>query len=343
MDTDYEIVALSEEWFDRAAELLSVMWHLPVEQSRLRLRWKYLDCPLATAPLVFLAVHRGRVVATLAFFASPFRIGERRLVVLCPSDGIVADEHRRHGLYTRLLLTAHEHLATGFDFFISLSANPVSAAGLLKIGWRILAAHDGLSRFQLMPASRYLLRMPPAAVNAEGLVSDPAAIADLYEQIPATPRGSARCCLADPDRAYVEWRYANPTEHYVAIPCYRDSRLVAFAACMVSRRDVFVLDYRELPGANALGQLVGTMRKCLRVPRYNCYGDWLDRQQQEALRRLGFRDYRPLLNTFLDRPSVPVLIHPTMKGAHDSDWVVEGLDLSKAANWIIPEFCNDGY
>lgn len=343
MGSDYAIEPLGGEWFEQTAELLSVMWGLPLEESRLRLRWKYLDCPLATGPLVYVALCDAHVVAALAFFPSPFRLGDRSVLVLCPGDGFVLPEHRRHGLYTRLLEAGHAGLAKESSFFISLSANPVSAAGLLKIGWRPMAQHDGLSRFQIVPAARYLLRMSPAQLQGDNLITDAASIADLYDAIRVAPEQSAGRCFADPDRDYVAWRYSNPTERYVAIPYSKNGQVVGFAVCMATRRDVFVLDYRERPGAQALRRVVASMRASLRLLRYNWYGSALEESQKLALRSMGFRDYRPLLNLLVKRPSVPVLIHPTKRECTAAEWTVDGLDLSVATNWMIPELCNDGY
>lgn len=339
----YLIEALSERWFEKTAVLLTKMWNLPVEETRRRLRWKYLDCPMTDAPLFFVVVSAGEVVASLGFFPSPFRIGDRIVKVVCPGDGYVSPEHRRFGLYTKLFLKGHEELADHYDFFISLSANPVSAAGLIKIGWRSMSERGSLSRIQLWPTIRYLAGKGRPTRDCEGVVEGADAIASLYEELPEAAPPTFEGCVPSPDGAYVRWRYSNPTDTYVAIPVRQDGKLLAFATCMVTQRDAFLLDYRERPGADALEPLVELMRGRLKVPRFHFNGSIFDEKQKRALRRAGVRDYRPLLNLFLARPPVPVLIHPTRKDATDVDWNRNGLDMSKAEHWRIPEFCNDGY
>jgi hypothetical protein len=339
----YVIEPLSERWFEKTATLLTAMWNLPVEETRLRLRWKYLECPMTQVPLFFVVVSAGEVVASLGFFPSPFRVGNRIVKVVCPGDGYVSPEHRRFGLYTKLFLKGHEELAGHYNFFISLSANPVSAAGLVKIGWRSMSERGSLSTMQVWPTIRYLAGRAPKGRNCEGLVEGADGIANLYEELPASVHAIFEGCVPSPDGAYVRWRYSNPTDTYIAIPLRQEGKLLAFATCMVTRRDAFLLDFREHPGADALEPLVKIMRKRLAVPRFHFNGSIFDEKQQEALRRAGVRDYRPLLNVFLSRPPVPVLIHPTRKDATEADWHCDGLDMSRAEHWRIPEFCNDGY
>ncbi len=339
----YVIEPLSERWFEKTARLLTAMWNLPVEETRLRLRWKYLDCPMTDAPLFFVAVSAEEVVASLGFFPSPFKLGDRSITVVCPGDGYVSPDHRRFGLYTKLFLRGHEELADRYDFFISLSANPVSAAGLLKIGWRSMSERCDLSRIQVWSTIRYLAGMGRTGKADEGVVVDAGAIASLYEELPEAAPPAFKGCIPGPDGAYVKWRYSNPTETYIGLPLQKQGRLLAFATCMVSRRDAFLLDFRERPGADALEPLVKLMRGRLGVPRLHFNGSIFDEKQRMTLRRAGVHDYRPLLNVFLARPPVPVLIHPTRKDATEADWHRNGLDMSRAEHWRIPEFCNDGY
>lgn len=340
----YQVVALTEPYFSQTAEILAQYWSIPLEVSKLRLRWKYLDCPLKKTSLFYLALFEDQVVGMLGFFPSPFQLDGEPVHVVCPGDAFVSLAHRRFGIYTKLFLHGHRELASYYDYFVSLSANPISAAGLLKIGWRSLALRKEQSHFQLISSMRYLLKMDSLPLKGDVLVSDAQQIADLYEMIPSYHHVDTRnSCVPQTERNYISWRYSNPTEKYVAIPYYQQGKLHAFAVFMVTRRDAFLLDYREQVGANALKPVLDLMKKHIPIPRLFLPVFIFSSDQRKTLSRCGFHDYRPLINCFIKRPAVPILIHPVCEKPEARHWHLHGQDMRDAAHWLIPEFCNDGY
>lgn len=100
--------------------------------------WRYVSSPYLPHVPIFVAETGGDVVGAVAFLPFPVRAGARHVLALQPADAMVHPNHRRQGLFTRILRAAIDHYVDRepslFFNFPTEDAKP----GLAKHGWSAL-------------------------------------------------------------------------------------------------------------------------------------------------------------------------------------------------------------
>lgn len=136
---EYEIVKYRSGFKRQVLELQAYLWGPDLGINAAYLEWKYSDNPYVNNTIIHIALHAGRVVGMRGAFGNCWQSGvpSQTMICLTDSDGVVHPEHRRHGLFGRLTMAVVEELSShDYEYLIALSANPITAHSLLKLGWR---------------------------------------------------------------------------------------------------------------------------------------------------------------------------------------------------------------
>jgi len=124
------------------------------------LEWKYESNPYLPEPLVYLALHEGRVVGMRGMVGSCWEAGpdSERSIVPCAEDLVIAPGHRNRGLVGRIMRAAYADLASrGYPVSLSLTAAAVTLAASLADGWRAVGSVQEMSRIASPDSWRWRL------------------------------------------------------------------------------------------------------------------------------------------------------------------------------------------
>jgi hypothetical protein len=196
-------------------------------------QWKFVDNPyLPEAPIV-VTEHDGEVVGARPNLAFLMRAGDTYHTALQSCDTMVHEDHRRQGLFSRMSERLFADYADGQPEFTFNNPNPLTTAGLAKLGCEIAGEHTTYYRVQSpavyagidnslaeaageRAARAYLGARDrrfdlPAEVTVTRHTDIPdAALADLYRRRPPTEIHAFR------DEQFFRYRFGNPDWEYTA-------------------------------------------------------------------------------------------------------------------------------
>jgi len=233
------------------AALQTHSWSPDASLNAAYLEWKHEQNPFLRTPLIYLALHHGRVVGMRGFYGASWEADDAAMpkVIPCAADLVVAPEHRNLALVPMIMKTALEDLAArGYEYVLNLSASPVTLLGSLAMGWRSAGSLEETCRIDpgrpdRRAALSRLRRLPVVwrfAGNLAQVVHGvlPGPFAELDRKwardagrgtdpidVERTPRVEAMADLVRRlgtrarirhvrDTAYLGWRYRNPLAAY---------------------------------------------------------------------------------------------------------------------------------
>lgn len=253
MDLSYEIVRYQPEFKKQVVELQTHLWSPSVALNTAYFEWKYEHNPYLDEPLIYLALHDGKVVGMRGFFGVQWEAGfpPQKFPSLYADDLVIAPEHRRRGLVRRIMGAALEDLASReYQYVFNLSAGPVTFLSSLSMGWRSAGSMQPMhwKPWQVIfqkRLHRYMKRLPMLGCYADRLffwLSEKRRWSKLdmdvdqdrgksrfkaapWISIENNPRCTAMAELVERigshgqirharDQEYFEWRFHNPLSRY---------------------------------------------------------------------------------------------------------------------------------
>lgn len=143
----YEIVKFRPEFREQVVDLLGHIVRLDRAGISVYFEWRYERDPYLAEPLIYLALHKGRVVGMRGMHGARWEVGTpaQTPAFLVAGDLVVAPEYRRRGIFRKIMETAGRDLAgTGCDYLINLSSVPITFFGGVSMGWRSPGAYGTL-------------------------------------------------------------------------------------------------------------------------------------------------------------------------------------------------------
>ena len=309
--------------------------------------WKHEANPYVSAPQVYLALFHDEPVAMRAHMGSCWEAGELQKPQLLFSLGdlVVAPEHRRRGLTTRLRHAALPELAgSGMPYLVTLSAW-ITRESMLRAGWRTPGPLLALRRPRR--GERGKDWEPFRSLDAQFLDSGPSPEG---LSVTASPRGRAMADLVRRldsdgrirhvrDETYFAWRFGNPRRAYRFVHLGGE-RLEAYLVLQTRLGGgidrVRILDWEGETAAARRALLLGALERI---------GDSVEivvsafrDSDRAALQAAGFIEQRD--RTVKDAETVPMVYRVDRS---DPPWLLGGLDLLELSNWDHRSLYSDGH
>ncbi len=330
---------------DRAAFLdLYEHVHGSVKSERW-FEWKYGANPYVGELPMMVAERDGDLVGARPLFALPMRAGRADFQVRQPADAMVHAEHRRQGIFTRMIERAVDHCeSSGLDFLFTFP-NQRSGGAYEKLGWTdvggIVERYRPQKPFELLSVPRHLTassdglgsrlidlagvparlgRRRPAGIRTDIRQEPPVGIlASLYRRSPPAGFHAPRT------ERFLEWRFGNPDWEYRTFLGYRDGDVAAAIVTAAGRWDgdtalvrcMDVLPVTSEPGRDAA--IVTLLRDVIQAYADTTLFVLPSRCVPGGIgRRLGFvRTDRPPFDRVTD--STRLFVNPLSEAAREAD------------------------
>jgi hypothetical protein len=368
----YEIVPYHPELLERVVRLQRHLWS-PVETlNAAYFTWKHERNPYVGSPLVYLALHGRQVVGMRGMFGARWEHGPPRTTFLglCADDMVIAPAHRERGLVSQIMRAALGDLARrGYGYIFNLTAGPATFMASLATGWRSTGSLKPVWRSEprgidLRRIRRALERIPLAWRYAEslGIVSSiqrrPFSRLDRngarrrggvsrHISLADQPRAEAMAALVERighdgrlrhvrDRAYFDWRFANPLCEYRFL-FWDDVQLEGYLVLQTpawpapTRRSCRIMDWE----ASHEEVRAALLQAAIVWGQFPELVSWSATLPEGARRALDENRFAPVDGPPQSLPRVQpsVLVRPTRDEWLRDEWVVGTRRLLDLASW----------
>ena len=365
MDTKYEIVKYRPELKSQVVELQTHLWSPDLDVNAAYLEWKYEQNPYSDTQLIYMALHGEKVVGMMGMYGPRWQIGHSSQVlpVLCPGDLVVAPEHRRRGLFTRITETALNDLASGHTYAFTLDAGRTSLPGFLAMGWRSIGSLQTMYResishrvskyagkrlflssaekehpFHSLDRNCEQRRLEISPCVSVQQTPRPEAMAELVERI-----GNDGRIRHVRNQQYFAWRFQNPLSLYRFL-FWEDARLEGYLILQTSvytdRVRVSIVDWE----ANNMQVRADLLQAAIQRGNFVDLRTWSATLPPEAKTLLQNSGFNSLDETGSITGSYStVLVRPVHDEMLKADWVFAGRRLLDLANWKLRMIYSDAY
>lgn len=327
--------------------------------------WRYADNPFLDGVPIVVAERDGEVVAARPSLPVPLSVGGERVLAVMQVDPMVHPDHRRRGLFSRMVTHVHERYASG-EPSVSIGFPGTQVRGALEKLADELSLHAGVNvRFPeyvrvQAPGPVAKAATDGGAYRAIGQLATPAVKGYLsirdrlsaggddlaVERLDGAPAKKLAALAAErrPDAAHAHrcerfygWRFANPRVDYTTYLAHGEWGPVA--ALVLGRRtdgdaddatisEVVPLDDGD-EWSEAVSRLVGTaLEDAGDADVVRASGTVIPRS---ILQSWGFRHDDGFPFSLVSSPTY--LVARPLAGGDVGDWVVGGTSLGDARNW----------
>ncbi len=339
---EYEILRYRPEFRTQVLELQTHLWSPDVAVNSAYLKWKYEQNPYVDAPLIYLALSEGKVIGMRGMYGALWQIGEpcQTLLGLCGGDMVVAPEHRRRGLFTKINTVAMNDLARiNHGYAFNFSAAPITFHASLRTGWRTVGPFRTVGRQAGEPTTRHRERSREADRHVSAAQAPrPEAMAELVERI-----GTDERMRHVRDQQYFAWRFRNPLNVYRFL-FWEDARLEGYMVLQKRRHtrggEIRILDWEATHPQVHEDLLYAAIDRC-RSTALVIWSATLHERATRLLQTAGFRRVNETQGVRHYRPGV--LVRAVRDEMQEADWVVAGRRLLDMANWDLRMIYSDGF
>lgn len=348
MSEEYTVVAYTPDYKENVLSLASYVWSTNPTLNLSYLKWKYESNPYMTAPVFYLALHKGQAVGMRGLMGSQWESGDESFTLPCFGDSATVPEHRRRGLMKRITQAALEHIgAEHHTYAISLSAGKATRRAFLGNGAMMVDMPVTYTRDWNgveSRASKGLIPNEPRLSHERVQVSRnvwldgrprPQAMARLVEQLPRDGRiRHAR------DEVYFSWRFDNPLCRYWFLYRETSGELEGYLVLQKSRKSKLEFLYNvvdcEALEPSTLPELLRAALSLGGAGRINVWPNTLTGNLSDTLRDLGFYVRR---DAFVYR----ILVGLTSGTQVPAEWRLGSRRLCDPANWDMRMIYSDNY
>lgn len=135
--------------------------------------WKYADNPYIDHVPMFVASYQGNIVGARPLFALPVVITGKPEVALQPADAMVHPDHRRRGLFSRMMEQTIDGYSDNYPFYFTFPNN-VSGPAHVKHGGEIVSTRSSYYRVE-NPHNLAKSRTGQSTIRLIGKISTPVA------------------------------------------------------------------------------------------------------------------------------------------------------------------------
>lgn len=357
---DFIFSEYKSNYKDQIIDLLPHLWGRNTESARKLFEWKYEKNPFTNAPFCFVALKGEKVVGFRGYLVQEFLFGNQRGKVAALADTITHPDYRRMGIFEALTKYSLEEIAKYNDIVCTynLSASWPPTSGYLKLGWQPIAPRLSLYYFNYPEIIKSIIKKDYKKQAIYTKISSEPIIVNIQERalrLELTNKMYAKSVsqLAEKDinigrpfrnsktEAYYEWRFKNPSSHYIFAFLWDGSELVSFIAYYAAGNNTLVaVDY--LAQLEDDLKMIISKSKDLLKPLVSSV--WTISQpicSMKIIKRCGYKDFNFILNHFKRFKHPPALVRPGKSEVENKSWLVNGLDLREENNWLLYKIDSD--
>jgi GNAT superfamily N-acetyltransferase len=367
---EYEIVKYQPEFRRQVVELQAHLWGAGFDMNTAYLEWKHEHNPYVDTPLIYVALYGQKVIGMRAFFGCKWEVGDPCETFLgpCAGDLVVDPEHRRRGVFTKIMGVALSDLAEmGYTYIFNFSGNEKTVLGSLKQGWRSAGSLQPIRRKAgKKPISRrmqrYVKKLPflssgkghPPFYFLDKNSARQRGKVDPHVSMGRTPRPQAMSQLVEQmghdgrirhvrDHPYFAWRFQNPRRSYRFLFWERDS-LEGYLVLQTKNEHKVKSSARIVDWEATNHQVrADLLQAAIRWGRFHNLFIWsapLPEETNSLLQDTGFQHIDDAGSVIPE--SRPLLIRPVRDEMLNADWVVASRRLLDLANWDFRMIYSDG-
>jgi len=372
-EREYSIERYRPEWREQVVALQTHLWDSDPGVSSDHFAWKYEQNLFDSEPLVYLALHDGEVAGARGFWETRWSNGDgsSQLRAAGAGDLVVSPEHRRRGLFRRIMEVAERDLAArGFPCLLNMSASPITYLGSLRQGWHRVGAYRtmrGESRLvALMRRGAHAARSMPVVwrwasaagpKDADGAFSrfDAAGALDSPDLVPSRDARPAEMATLSNrirrdtrmrhavSREFYEWRFRSALSQYRFVFHYgSDADLDGYIALQARRRadsrSLAIVDWTALDDSVRERLL----RAAITQARPQSISVWTESHSETTralLSKAGFRRFDETRGVDGFTPSL--LVKPLAVDGGDAD--IDTEVWLQSANWDLQMLDSDNF
>jgi GNAT superfamily N-acetyltransferase len=368
---NYEIIRYHPDLKAEIIKLQTHLWSPDLIQNASYFEWKYERNPYIREPLIYLAVHNDKPIGMRGFFGVQWQCGMpvQRFNGLYADDMVIAPEHRRVGLMSKIMTFAFKDLmGRGYEYVFNLSAVDVTLRSSLDMGWRSAGWVQPMRwRSRRTAAWRAVLRLSTPLPFVSRCLSRLASkrprrslknadltrlhqvlrhtphisfldvprckdMADLVERIGATGRiAHAR------NGEYFQWRFQNPQSRYRFLFWQEMGRLEGYLVLQEytsdeDQRDVLnIVDWEASRIGVKAGLLQTTISAFAGAVPILIWSATLPRQEIKLLQNSRFHLLKPPREALRSPPAI--LVRPIDQARLAGEWKLANRPLLDLASW----------
>jgi len=229
----YTIKKLESDQFDILIPLMKNCFGMDVTIDYFR--WKYLGNP-AGSFIGFVAIETdtGEIAASFNLIPEKYIIEGKETIIYQGCDAMTHSNHRRKGLFQKLVTYCHDYLKNINQLFlIALAGGTESTRGLMKLGWQRVFNF----RFLFIPKILCYFSLLSNSTNEGETVSDLRVLEPLIEKKSFAKIYSFR------NIDHLLWRYANPLHSYNVVAFSNNSAIEGYICYYIDNRKIFLFDF----------------------------------------------------------------------------------------------------
>ncbi len=305
------------------------------------LRWKYFDNPYSVNPLIVVVEYEGRIAGQYTYTPMKWRNSATGTeeTILAPGGAFVLPEHRKKGLFSRMMSFGQEWLSTDYRWFLNATSTSNSAATYKKFGAHPLADRVFLDSCSWPGLMHYCLRYRKKNTakvkfgDYSGiLVTDQVSGEDM-SRIASLRNLAVPAVELKRDSVFYEWRYRNPAKQYTFYYAGVPGKITGYVAVSHNSNNLrgYIVDYGQSDSCS-LEKILRFIKRKRHFDILSIYEFCVDEEFSELLAAGGFK--RDLRVRSLERritPFYPLYLIKTGEG--ENGWFWEGLDLRTISSW----------
>lgn len=340
---DYSLQPFDKSDIEGVADLQKFLWGPNTDDNVQHMKWKYFDNPFSKDPIAFTAKKNETIVGFIGVMPTRWRIGESIMEFLSFGDGCIHPEHRRKGLYPKLLQGLFDHVqGSNHHGFLNLSNNATTTHVVEKMGFASLREITFFKRVNYFNFLRNTLIEPGHREYRSGNVKF-SLTPDIDEMLKYDEKmkNSGKVHLFK-DISFYRWRFGSKRRQYHFFYHYSDGELAAYMVLFVnSKGSARIIDHAYDDPKNIMEIIEKIIRK-------NNYGivllmdTGIDDDLQLVLRKYGVvKDH--FYDSFRRDKSVCQISYKPLEYSGWNDIKsIDRSDLEDISKWDIKEIASDG-
>jgi len=342
---DYEVLEYSDQYKFQTLSLLKLLWtSLSDEQANDYFCWRYENNPYSKTPLIVIAVHKSHVVGVLGHMVQRFTINGKEENACVPVDGIVLQDYRRYGVYSRMLyegVRLIDSLMEVYDFkmYFNASSNVRSAVGLLNLGWKLLGPKMYMTRISLknllinrLYASNQNYSITKFKKNRSIYtmeVTNEIRYEDLEHVISKT---SSPVCVAH-ERVFFEWKYSRKKDNFQFVYLYKDSFIVGYMIIRKGSKYQYSLEEYGYTDIASFGLMISRLVKCMKIIIFRLFYLHHSKEEMRILSKVGFIIERLWVLKLFKKSRSSIYFRHINENTSASDYFINGINTLDVSNW----------